>query len=186
MRSRLVALMLCTSILQTGELHRQSEIRASPGAVTLRVEFGFDADGGVTPQWLAALRSLRRAPTVPGQQFAPRTPSAEESSWAAFIEVRVAIWATMIDSLRIPFQAMSPPSCSAIRAAKMRSFTAMLPSASTLHASSASTARLASRRIGIASTAFSRTSSRTSCTKPGANGIRCSSTRRSRRRSGRV
>lgn len=77
--------------------------------VTLILQPGISAEGAATPAWREVIRSRHSEEMMSKLLAAPRKFSEEEALWADLIKQKVPTWSGMIDSLRIPFQATTPP-----------------------------------------------------------------------------
>lgn len=82
--------------------------------IVLLVKLGITEGGAVTAEWQEAIRD-RHTQEELSKIAASRTKlSDEEALWADLIKRRVPSWLAMIDSLRRPFEAITPPDTVAI------------------------------------------------------------------------
>ncbi|NUO84185.1 hypothetical protein HUU05_29280, partial [candidate division KSB1 bacterium] len=82
--------------------------------IVLLVKLGITEGGAVTAEWQEAIRD-RHTQEELSKIAASRTKlSDEEALWADLIKRKVPSWLAMIDSLRIPFEAITPPDTVAI------------------------------------------------------------------------
>jgi hypothetical protein len=71
-------------------------------------------DGAVTSEWVEAIRQRHDEEALSAILASKKRLSDEEALWAGLVKRKVSTWLTMIDSLQIPFQAVTPPDTVAI------------------------------------------------------------------------
>lgn len=103
-----------SQIFNPAALYSQTVKNERQPQVVLVLQNGFSENGAVTPDWIEALRCLRHQPAISAGQFGQKTLTAEAAAWANLIKTKLPVWATMTDSLRIPFEAITPPGAVAI------------------------------------------------------------------------
>jgi len=105
-----LALLKCLSLMfVTAMGYCQETTGFSPHPVTLIVKFGITADGAVTHEWKEAIRDRHNEEALAKILASTRRLSEEEALWIDLIKRKISTWPAMIDSLRIPFQAITPP-----------------------------------------------------------------------------
>ena len=82
--------------------------------VALIVKLGMSEDGAATTEWIEAIRQRHDEEALSTIRASKKRLSDEEALWAECIKRKVSIWRMMIDSLRIPFPAVTPPDTVAI------------------------------------------------------------------------
>lgn len=82
--------------------------------IALVVKLGMSDDGAVTSKWIEAIRQRHDEEALSAILASKKRLSEEEALWAGLIKGKVSTWLTMIDSLQIPFQAVTPPDTVAI------------------------------------------------------------------------
>ena len=82
--------------------------------VALIVKLGMSEDGAATTEWIEAIRQRHDDEALSAIRASKKRLSNEEALWAECIKRKVSIWRVLIDSLRIPFPAVTPPDTVAI------------------------------------------------------------------------
>lgn len=82
--------------------------------VVFVVKLGVSDDGAATSEWREAIRQRHDEKALSAIQASKKRLADEEKLWAGLIKRKVSTWLIMIDSLRIPFQAITPPDTVAI------------------------------------------------------------------------
>ncbi|MCI0591255.1 MAG: hypothetical protein L0Y67_06605 [Gammaproteobacteria bacterium] len=82
--------------------------------VALLVKLGMSEDGAVTSEWIEAIRQRHDEEALSAIMASKKRLSEEEAQWAGLVKRKVSTWLTMIDSLQIPFRAVTPPDTVAI------------------------------------------------------------------------
>lgn len=103
-----------TFIIDTTPTYSQETRSTSPFPVALIVKLGMAEDGAVTSEWIEAIRQRHDEEALSAIQASKKILSEEEALWAGLIKRKVPSWLAMIDSLQIPFQAVTPPDTVAI------------------------------------------------------------------------
>ena len=73
------------------------------------LHLGIPADGAATSAWREAIRDRHEEGELSQLLAGTKKFSEEETQWAELIKSKVANWLGMIDSLRIPFENVTPP-----------------------------------------------------------------------------
>jgi hypothetical protein len=96
-------------ILGTSPAYLQ-ETKSTPAPpTTFIVKLGMSENGAVTSEWVEAIRQRHDEKALSAIQASKKRLSDEEALWAGLIKRKVPTWLTMIDSLQIPFQAITAP-----------------------------------------------------------------------------
>jgi SAM-dependent methyltransferase len=101
-------------MLGTPSAYSQETKSIPPSPVALVVKLGMSEDGAVTSEWIEAIRQRHDEEALSAIQAIKKRLSEEEALWAGLIKRKVSTWLAMIDSLQIPFQAITPPDTVAI------------------------------------------------------------------------
>lgn len=101
-------------MLGTASVYSQETNRITPPPTAFNVKLGMSEDGAVTSEWTEAIRQRHEEEALAAILAGKKRLSDEEALWADLIESKVPSWLTMIDSLQIPFQAITPPDTVAI------------------------------------------------------------------------
>lgn len=80
-----------------------------PATPVLVVKLGYTDDGAITSAWQDAIRARHDAQSLAALLAGKKKPAPEEARWVDLIQQKAAKWPAMIDSLRIPFNEISPP-----------------------------------------------------------------------------
>jgi hypothetical protein len=88
----------------------------APGveSIALLVKLGISEGGAVTAEWQEAIRDRHTQEELSKIATSITKLTGEETLWADLIKRKVPSWLAMIDSLRIPFEAITPPDTVAI------------------------------------------------------------------------
>ncbi len=104
-----IVILACLHFLaNTFSSHSQSLSQSSP-KIALRLHLGLTANGAATSAWREAIRDRHEESELTKTLSGRKKLSEEEMQWAELIKSRVASWRGMIDSLRIPFENVTPP-----------------------------------------------------------------------------
>ncbi|MCG3118071.1 MAG: hypothetical protein ALAOOOJD_00205 [bacterium] len=82
--------------------------------VALVIKLGMSDDGAVTAEWIEAIRQRHDEEELLAIQISKKRLSEGEALWADLVKKKVLTWLAMIDSLQLPFQAVTPPDTVAI------------------------------------------------------------------------
>lgn len=75
----------------------------------LLLHLGISADGSAMSAWREAIRGRHEEEELAQILAGTKKLSTEETLWAELIENKVASWQGMVDSLRMPFENVTPP-----------------------------------------------------------------------------
>ena len=92
----------------TTAFSQESKSILSP-PVVLSVQLAASSDSVATAAWLRAIHHWHDEEALSAIHANKKGLSEEEALWAGLIKGKVSTWLTMIDSLQIPFQAVTPP-----------------------------------------------------------------------------
>lgn len=81
----------------------------SPSQTALLLHLGISEHGAATSAWREAIRDRHEENELAQILAGTKKFSEEESQWAELITNKIARWQGMIDSLRIPFENVTPP-----------------------------------------------------------------------------
>ncbi len=101
-------------ILGTTTAYSQETKSIPPPPIAFVVKLGMSEDGAVTSEWREAIRQRHDEKALAAIMASKKSLSEEEALWAGLIKRKVSTWLTMIDSLQIPFQAVTPPDTVAV------------------------------------------------------------------------
>ncbi|MGH7455464.1 MAG: hypothetical protein ACRENG_29190 [bacterium] len=101
-------------LLGTTTAYSQETKSLSSPSIAFIVQLGMSDDGAVTSEWIEAIRQRHDDEALAAILASKKRLSEEEALWAGLIKRKVSTWLTMIDSLQIPFQAITPPDTVAI------------------------------------------------------------------------
>jgi len=101
-------------ILATTTAYSQETKSIPPPPIAFVVKPGMSEEGTVTSEWIGAIRQRHDEKALSAILASKKRLSKEEAQWAGLIKRKVSTWLTMIDSLQIPFQAITPPDTVAI------------------------------------------------------------------------
>lgn len=101
-------------LLGTATLYSQETKSIPSPPIAFVVKLGMSDDGAVTSEWREAIRQRHDEEALAAILASKKRLSEEEALWAGLIKRKVSTWLTMIDSLQIPFQAITPPGTVAI------------------------------------------------------------------------
>ncbi len=87
----------------------QETDNTSQRAIALVVKLGISEDGAVTSEWIEAIRDRHDDGALSKIAASKTKLSEEETLWAGLIKRKAPTWSAMIDSLKIPFEAITPP-----------------------------------------------------------------------------
>ncbi len=107
----LFAMLLAVSALAFTEAR---DLTPAIKPIALIVKLGISEEGGVTAEWSEAIRDRHSREELSKIAASITRLSSEEALWADLIKRKVPSWSEMIDSLRLPFQAIAPPDTIAI------------------------------------------------------------------------
>jgi hypothetical protein len=82
--------------------------------VVIEVKLAMSNDSAATSAWIETIRHWHDEEELSAIRASKKKLSDEEALWADLIRRKVPTWQTMIDSLQIPFQAVTPPDTVAI------------------------------------------------------------------------
>ncbi len=101
-------------ILGTTPAYSQETKSIPAPPVAFVVKLGMSEDGAVTSEWIEAIRQRHDEEALAAILASKKRLSDEETLWAGLVKRKVSTWLTMIDSLQILFQAVTPPDTVAI------------------------------------------------------------------------
>jgi hypothetical protein len=110
----LLTLKCLVLILGTTTSYSQETKRIPAPPIALVVKLGMSDDGAVTSEWTEAIRQRHDDEALSAILASKKKLSEEEAQWAGLVKRKVPTWLVMIDSLQIPFQAVTPPDTVAI------------------------------------------------------------------------
>ncbi len=96
-------------VLSTTTAYSQETKSIPPPPVAFVVKLGMSDDGAVTSEWIEATRQRHDEEALSAILASKKRLSEEEALWAGLIKRKVSTRLAMIDSLQIPFQAVTPP-----------------------------------------------------------------------------
>lgn len=112
---RIILMFLLTcEYLVLGTTPAYSQEPKSIPPVALVIKLGMSEDGAVTSEWREAIRQRHDEKALSVIRVSKKRLTNKEALWAECIKRKVSIWRMMIDSLRIPFPAVTPPDTVAI------------------------------------------------------------------------
>lgn len=82
--------------------------------VVIEVKLAMSDDSAATSAWIETIRHWHEEDELAAIRASKKELSDEEALWADLIKGKVSTWLTMIDSLQIPFRAVTPPDTVAI------------------------------------------------------------------------